>query len=149
MNLFGLKQLADSSPLLNEIAAVYCQMPTDWGARDVPSGCVERVRRSIRRSIRAETGVVYACIAGDDVLTGFVWAVCSRSRAHVKGLWVRADKRRSGMGSHLLQAAEKWARAKGATDITAHVHYLNAVMLLVAFKLDYVPGFVDIGKPLD
>jgi GNAT superfamily N-acetyltransferase len=46
-------------------------------------------------------------------LTGWTWGAC----AGIEFVWVREDRRRGGLGGHLLAAAEAEARKRGCTQI--------------------------------
>ncbi len=75
--------------------------------------------------IRGETGVVVADV--DGVLVGFAEvsmheraAGCTSSPVgYLEAWWVDEGCRRSGIGSRLLDAAEDWARERGATELAS------------------------------
>ena len=76
-------------------------------------------------------------------LHGHTWA----GWLEVKTLWVRADRRRHGLGRRLMAAAEAEARARGATRSLLNTHGFQAPGFYeklgyqqVAVIPDYPPG---------
>jgi len=66
--------------------------------------------------LRDETGAIRAG------LSGHTWGGC----AEVKFLWVRENERHSGLGSALLQAAEREAKLRGCTQVVLSTHSFQA-----------------------
>jgi GNAT superfamily N-acetyltransferase len=55
-------------------------------------------------------------------LTGHTWGGC----AEVKFLWVRESERHKGLGSAMLQAAEREAKSRGCTQLVLSTHSFQA-----------------------
>jgi len=79
-----------------------------------------------------------AIVAG---LHGWTWGDC----CEIKTLWVAADRRRQGLGSRLLTAAESEARRRGARQIVLSSHSFQAPAFYL--RHGYETLFVIEGYP--
>ncbi len=64
------------------------------------------------------------------------------SRASLFSMWVMSSERGVGVGRALVDAAIKWAKSKGVSEITVHVTVGNDE----AKRLYEAAGFVDSGR---
>jgi GNAT superfamily N-acetyltransferase len=55
-------------------------------------------------------------------LSGWTWGAC----AYVDVLWVRADRRRQGLGTRLMDAAESEAARRGCEQVVLSTHTFQA-----------------------
>jgi GNAT superfamily N-acetyltransferase len=72
--------------------------------------------RFLRIALRGGDGVL---IAG---LSGWTWGACG----YIAVLWVRDDKRRRGLGTRLLDAAEEEMRVRRCTQVATSTHTFQA-----------------------
>jgi ribosomal protein S18 acetylase RimI-like enzyme len=72
-------------------------------------------------------------------LAGWTWGGCG----YVEDLWVRADRRGSGLGGRLLAAAEAEAMARGCSRMALSTHSFQAP----AFYRSQ--GYVEVGRADD
>ena len=107
---------------------------------------LERLEEEIYQFNCAATGFrdgrSLACFVRDDDgelragLTGHTWGGC----CEVRFLWVRESERRSGLGSALLRAAEREARARGCDRVVLSTHSFQAP----GFYRRH--GYVELGR---
>ncbi len=64
------------------------------------------------------------------------------TRANLFSIWVMSSERGVGVGRALVDAAIKWAKSKGVSEITLHVTARNDE----AKRLYEAAGFVDSGR---
>ncbi len=90
-----------------------------------PDSTSEKHREEIDEYLREKAAVAYVAVRPDGRLAGFVEATirphadaCDTSPVgYVEGWYVDADVRRRGVGRRLVRAAERWARARGCTEM--------------------------------
>jgi ribosomal protein S18 acetylase RimI-like enzyme len=75
--------------------------------------------RDVREVLITETG-------DDGELLGGVYGWCWGGTCWIQALWVRADARKRGLGSRLLQAAEEIARGHGCVQLGLDTHTFQA-----------------------
>lgn len=88
---------------------------------------------------------IFVCDAGGGRLCGFIsvsarpWTEGSQAQpvAHVEGWFVDALKRRRGIGTKLMQAAEHWARQRGFTELCSVAEVDNQTSLEAHQRLGF------------
>lgn len=116
-----------------------------------------REREYILNALRSP-GVDILVAQTESRLVGFVHVVIRNVRespilvrrryAVVENLAVREEHRRMGIGLALMERAEDWARAKGATSIELNVYAFNDVAQGFYRKLGYETLSCRMTKPL-
>jgi ribosomal protein S18 acetylase RimI-like enzyme len=112
----------------------------------------EQIHRSILRHITAERLLV----ARTDDLCGFVMFSLEQgsfeqdvTRGFVENLYVRPPDRNEGVGSALLDAAERALRDRGADTVALNVMADNEDARRFYRRHGYDPYRVELEKPLD
>ena len=118
------------------------RLPTRFQVADGPV----RTRDFILNAIHAADVGLFVAQSGKS-LAGFVHVVVrdtpeipilvQRSYAVVDSLAVREDHRRGGIGRALMDKAEAWARAEGATSIELNVYAFNKPAIAFYRSLGY------------
>jgi ribosomal protein S18 acetylase RimI-like enzyme len=70
-------------------------------------------------------------------------------RAHVADIAVREDGRRSGVGTALMRAAERWARDQGLGVVSLDVWSTNERALRFYRRLGFQPESIHLGRALE
>jgi aminoglycoside 6'-N-acetyltransferase I len=97
----------------------------------------------------ARTGVLVA-VRPDGELAGFVevslrdWAEGCETRpvGYVEAWYVEPAERRAGLGRRLIEAAERWALARGCTEMGSDADLANDVSHAAHRAL----GYVEVGR---
>ena len=106
-----------------------------------------------------QRGVTFVVESAGEGLCGFIEVSlrdyaeeCQTSPvAYIEGWYVDADSRRHRLGTHLVQAAEAWARHQGLKEIASDTQIENAVSIQAHRVLGYeeVERIVCFRKALD
>lgn len=81
----------------------------------------------------------------------FVEDCHSENVGYLEGWYVDPDRRRQGVGRSLVSAAEKWARAKGCTEMASDAEIGNEGSIAAHSRLGYqeTSRLVHLRKDLD
>jgi len=93
---------------------------------------------------------VFVAARGDDRLGGFLecgaraWAEGCRTGpvGYIEGWWVDPDLRRHGVGAALLRAAERWAQARGYSEMASDADVANDV----SHAAHGAAGYEEVGR---
>lgn len=100
----------------------------------------------LRRALDHPTSTVLAVVEGD-VLLGTVMVGYDGHRGNVYYLAVREDRRGSGLGRALMDAAEEWLRARGVPKLNLMVRRTNLGVVAFYAGQGYQDGDVVVmGK---
>jgi putative acetyltransferase len=106
--------------------------PEGWLLSDDRWRSVGDERRYLRAVRRSSMGAVFVAVRGDEIIGRLSIARDPQpSCSHVAdvGLMVSSAHRRRGVGSALMDAAERWARRVGISKIELHVFPYNAAAI--------------------
>ena len=117
-----------------------------FAAGDADNGLRERLDREINAFNAAVTGYAdgrLLCIAVHDDsgdllagLSGWTWGGCG----YIDLLWVRSDRRGSGLGTRLLAAAEEEIARRGCDRVALSTHSFQAPGFYARF------GYQECGR---
>lgn len=98
-----------------------CAAIAEISRLDLGYDCTAEFVRSKLKKLDNEREAVFAAVCGNDVI-GYVHVekydtLYSDTLANILGLAVKADSRRNGAGTMLMDAAESWARDIGAAGV--------------------------------
>ena len=90
---------------------------------------------------------IFVCDGGGGQLCGFIavsarpWTEGSEAQpvAHVEAWFVDCQKRRRGIGTKLMQAAENWAPERGFGEICSDAELDNEISLTAHSQLGFEP----------
>jgi putative acetyltransferase len=123
-----------------ELASAVASEAEGWLLADATWRSVGEERRYIR-TVQRHPDAALLVAEADDAIVGRLSIMRDRhpSSAHVAdiGLMVAASRRRQGIGSALMVAAESWARSAAITKIELHVLPHNAAAIALYEKLGY------------
>mgnify|MGYP003335797065 FL=1 len=77
-------------------------------------------------------------VCGTDETTGFAIVGRSAQTAYLQRLVVRADVRRRGIATRLVQESLAWAHSRGALDLLVNTEQSNAAALALYRGLSFV-----------
>jgi ribosomal protein S18 acetylase RimI-like enzyme len=95
----------------------------------------------LRRALENPTSTVLAAVEGDALL-GTVMVGYDGHRGNVYYLAVREERRGSGLGRALMEAAEEWLRARGVPKLNLMVRRTNVGVVAFYEGLGYQDGEV-------
>ncbi len=98
----------------------------------------------------SERNSVWVAASPGGEVIGFVevavrdWAEGCRTRpvGYIEGWYVKPEHRRSGVGRRLIDAAERWARSRGCTEMGSDADLQNDV----SHRAHRALGYVEIGR---
>ncbi len=133
-------EAGDAAALVALATAVGAE-PGGWLLADARWRSVGEERRLIRALRRNPDGALLVAVADGTVVGRLSLARdLHPSSAHVAdlGLMVAASHRRRGIGTALLEAAERWARGAGITKLELHVFPHNEPAIALYEKAGYL-----------
>lgn len=98
-----------------------------------PDAVISATQRDLTAAVQNDSGAAFVVLAVDanDNRLGFVYALATDSpftgapSVHVSDIVVATEAEGRGIGRLLLEAAETWARSRGAATMSLHVFESN------------------------
>jgi ribosomal protein S18 acetylase RimI-like enzyme len=117
---------------------------------------VNNTRRDLTAAVQNEDGSATVMLAVDerDNRLGFVFALAAEMQstgalnAHVSDIAVAAEAEGRGIGRVLLEAAEAWARSRGAATMSLHVFEANTRAQGLYARMGFEGESRRLAKPL-
>jgi RimJ/RimL family protein N-acetyltransferase len=122
------------------LASAVASEPEGWLLADASWRSVGEERRYIRTVLRHPDAALFIADAGQEIVGRLsIMRDPHPSSAHVAdiGLMVAASRRRQGIGSALMLAAETWARQAAISKLELHVFPHNLAAVRLYEKLGY------------
>ncbi len=125
-----------------------------WNAMDAPTLARDETRRLLAQGLATPDHHLFELHAGDDdTPVGFLWlAQLPRGQEQavfVFQIHVEPEHRRRGHARAALQAAEAWARQRGAASLALHVFAHNTGARALYESLGLVVSSLNLLKRLD
>lgn len=133
----------------NRLAEIHENAPSQWLGGYVPSAEIIGLRTEEFRKVSQQLDRTLLLIAeSNGEISGFHWVDKEGHAAQIKSLWVAESHRKSGLAATLKSAGEAWAKSRHLKEMVTSVHFTNKRMLDINLRNGFVPGFVQMTKPL-